>query len=425
MTATVMMVVFLLLMTLGMPIGFAMSLAAVAALVLFETVPLLLLPQLFYTSIDNFSLLAIPLFVFAGSLMSIGGITDQIVTLARSLIGHRRGGLAQANVVSNTFMAAVSGSATADVAAISSIMIPAMAKAGYPKNFAVAVTSSAAMLAPVLPPSIIAVIYASLMGLSVGKLFLAGVVPGIICALAIMALTWYWAWRNNSPLDVRATWAERWQAFLKAAPALGMPVLIVGGIIGGFFTATEAGAFACVYAAVYCLQRRRASLAVVYKAILESALVAGTALVVLAGAALFSWVLIRSGASNGLINAIMGVSDDKYVVMAIILGVLFLIGIFMEPVPALVLTAPLLTTASKALGFDPMSFGIAVIMMLIVGSVTPPVGVLAMIACRIAQIPYSSTFGAIIPFILVWLVIIAVIAYVPILSNFLPNLMIE
>lgn len=425
MTVTTMLLLFAVLMALGMPIGFAMSLSAATVLLLFETVPLVLLPQLFYTSIDNFSLLAIPLFVFAGALMSIGGITDQIVTLARAMIGHRRGGLAQANVVSNTFMAAVSGSAAADVAAVSSIMIPAMSKAGYPKPFAVAVTSSAAMLAPVLPPSIIAVIYASVMGLSVGKLFLAGVIPGILCALAIMALTWHYAWRNNMPLDARVDWSARWQAFLKAAPALGMPALIIGGIVTGIFTATEAGAIACVYAMIYCSMQKKICGQRLFDALIESALIAGTALVVLAGAALFSWVLIRSGASAGLIDAIMGLSSEPGVIVAVILFVLFLIGIFMEPVPALVLTAPLLSTATSTLGLDPMSFGIAVIMMLIVGSVTPPVGVLAMIACRIARIPYASTFKAIIPFTVLWLVIIAVIVAVPTLSNFLPNLLTE
>ncbi|MDI1251583.1 TRAP transporter large permease [Thermomonas sp.] len=425
MTATVMILVFLVLMTLGTPIGFSMGLAAVVAIAAFESAPLILLPQLFYTSIDNFSLLAIPLFVFAGALMGLSGITEQLVALARSLVGHLRGGLAQANVLTNTFMSAISGSAAADVAAVGSIMIPAMTRAGYDKPFAVAVTSSAAMLAPIIPPSIIAVIYSSVTGVSVGKLFIAGVIPGIICAMAIMLLTWYYALRAGTPRDTKATFAQRGRAIVVAGPALLMPVLVLGGILGGIFTATEAGALACVYALIYCLFRMRTGASAFYEAVMESAITTGTALVVLAGAALFSWVLVRTGSSAAMMNMIMGVSNNPHVVMALVLGMLFFVGIVMEPIPALVLTGPLLVTAANAMNFDPLSFGIAVIMMLIVGSVTPPVGVLAMIACRIAKIPYSSTFRVIIPFTLVWLAVIALIAYVPSIANFLPSLLTE
>ncbi len=425
MTAAVMTLIFFVLMTLGMPIGFAMGLAAVVAIAAFESAPLVLIPQLFYTSMDNFSLLAIPLFVFAGALMGLGGITEQLVTLARALVGHLRGGLAQANVLTSTFMSAISGSAAADVAAVGSVMIPAMDRAGYDKPFAVAVTSSAAMLAPIIPPSIIAVIYSSVTGVSVGKLFIAGVIPGVLCALAIMALNWYYAIRSDTPRDKKATWGARGRALMVAIPALLMPVLVLGGIMGGIFTATEAGAMACVYALAYCLLRRLTNGRVYYEAVMESALTTGTALVVLAGAALFSWVLVRTGMSAAMMDLILGVSSNPGVVMALVLGMLFLVGIVMEPVPALVLTGPLLVTAANTMNFDPLSFGIAVIMMLIVGSVTPPVGVLAMIACRIAKIPYSSTFLVIIPFTLVWLVVIGLVAYVPFISNWLPSLIID
>ena len=425
MTISIMILVFLVLMTLGTPIGFSMGLSAVLAIAAFESVPLVLLPQLFFTSMDNFSLLAIPLFVFAGALMGLGGITEQLVILARSLVGHLRGGLAQANVLTNTFMSAISGSAAADVAAVGSIMIPAMARAGYDKPFAVAVTSSAAMLAPIIPPSIIAVIYSSVTGVSVGKLFLAGVIPGILCALSIMALTWFYAVRAGTPTDVRATWTQRGSALIKAGPALMMPAIILGGILGGIVTATEAGALACIYALGYAIYGRRLNIYSFYVAVMDAALTTGTALLVLAGAAIFSWVLVRTGTSQWLMDLILGISDSPAVVLALVLGMLFLVGIVMEPVPALVLTAPLLITASKIMNFDPLSFGIAVIMMLIVGSVTPPVGVLAMIACRIADIPYSSTFRVIIPFTLVWLAVIALVAYVPAIANLLPSMLVQ
>jgi len=422
-SAYAMVLAFTVLLVLGTPIAFAMSLAAVFAIVLFDPAPLVLLPQLFFTSTNNFSLLAIPLFIAAGALMAQGGITDLLVMFSRAMLGHLKGGLAQANILSNTCMAAVSGSATADVAAVGSIMIPAMSKSGYPATFAVSVTSCAAMLATIIPPSVVAIIYATITGVSVGKLFLAGALPGVLSAIGMMALTRVYAVRFNMASDPKAGWGERARLFRQAIPALIMPLIIVGGILGGIFTATEAGAVACAYALAYTVYKKKASLGDLYRTILDAAVITGAALIVVGGCALFSWELVRSGATEAVTGAIMSFSDDPKVGAALIIGFLLLLGTVMEPVPALILSGPLIVTAVTAFGLDPLSFGVACLMALILGAVTPPVGILAMVACRIARIPYSSTFGPIIPFIFLWLGLIVLILYVPIISNFLPGLM--
>ncbi|MGB6103828.1 MAG: TRAP transporter large permease [Pusillimonas sp.] len=421
-SAYAMVLAFTVLLILGTPIAFAMSLAAVIAIGLFDPAPLVLLPQLFFTSTNNFSLLAIPLFIFAGALMAKGGITDLLVGFSRAMLGHFKGGLAQANILSNTCMAAVSGSATADVAAVGSIMIPAMSRSGYPPTFAVSVTSCAAMLATIIPPSVVAIIYATITGVSVGQLFLAGAIPGVVSALGMMILARFYASRFNMPSDPKASWTERLRSFSQAVPALMMPVIIVGGILGGIFTATEAGAVACAYALAYTLYKGKAQPGALYETVLEAAVTTGAALIVVGGCALFSWELVRSGATEAITSSIMTFSDDPRIVAALIIGFLLLLGTVMEPVPALILSGPLIVTAVSTFGLDPLSFGVACLMVLILGAVTPPVGILAMVACRIARIPYASTFRPIMPFILLWLGLIILIMYVPIISNFLPSL---
>lgn len=414
---------FVVFLLIGVPVAFAMSVSAVLALLVFSNVPLVLLPQLLYTSIDNFTLLAIPLFVFAGELMNAGGLTERIVRLSRSLVGHFRGGLAMANVTTNTFMAAISGSAAADVAAVGSMMIPAMTRAGYQPRFSVAVTSCAAMLAPIIPPSIIAVIYASLTGVSIGKLFLAGVVPGLLAAIGMMILTRHLAGTYGSTPDKRSNASERLAALWHGVPALVMPGVIVGGILGGIVTATEAGAVAVAYALFYGAANRKLSLRDLYRMIVSASVVTSSTLVVLGGAALFSWVLVRNGVAVEAIRWLKGLSDDPNVILLLVLGFLFILGLALEPVPALILSVPILNPIVQTMGFDPLSFGVAAIMTLVLGSVTPPVGVLAMIACRIAGIRYSSTFGVLVPYTVLWASVSIITAFVPFLANWLPSLL--
>jgi tripartite ATP-independent transporter DctM subunit len=410
-------------LTIGMPISHAMGLSAVLALALEGDIPLLLLAQRFYDALDSFPLLAVPLFVLAGEVMNVAGITERLVGLSRALVGHLRGGLAQASIVANMFMSALSGSGLADLAAVGSMMIPAMKREGYRPEFAAAVLACAAMMGPIIPPSIIAVIYGSVTGVSIGALFLGGAIPGVLAGLAMMVVTWAIAPRAGARPTPRATLTGVRHATGRALPALLMPLIIIGGIMSGAFTPTEAGAVAALYAILFGLVTRRHTLASLYGNFASAASVTAGALITLGGAALFSWILSRAGVGAMALRALVSVTDSPALAIPIILAFFFLVGTFLEPVPALIIIVPVMTPIIQHLGFHPVHFGIITIMMLVFGSVTPPVGILAMVACRIAGIEYSRSFAMLVPYSVAWLAVVLLVAYVPALVLWLPSLM--
>ena len=422
MTIAWMLVMFFVLMGLGMPIGFCLGLAAIAKVFLDGQVPVLILAQQVYEALDNFSLLAIPLFVLAGELMGVAGITERLVNLSRALIGHFRGGLAQANILTNMFMGAISGSALADLTAIGSMMIPAMKREGYRPAFAVAVTACAAMMAPIIPPSIIAVIYGSVTGVSIGALFMGGVIPGILAGLAMLMLVWYMAPSVGAQPSPKASWGERGRVTLQALPAILMPLIIIGGILSGIFTPTEAGAVAALYALLFGLLRRQHSARSLYENFAAAAFTTSSALMTLAGAGLFSWVLSRAGVGQAALQLMLSITSDPTLAMLVLILFFFLMGTFLEPVPALIIVVPIMAPLIAHLGYNPVHFGIVVIMLLVLGSVTPPVGILAMVACKIAGITYGQSLGMLLPFTLVWLAVILLVAFVPELVLWLPRM---
>lgn len=413
---------FCVFMVLGMPIGYCMGLAAILAILFDGTLPPLILAQQFYEALDNFSLLAVPLFVLAGQLMSVAGITERLVNMSRALIGHFRGGLAQANIVTNMFMAAISGSALADLTAIGSMMIPAMKREGYKPAFAVAVTACAAMMAPIIPPSIIAVIYGSVTGVSIGRLFLGGVVPGILAGLSMLVLVWWLAPGAGARPSARVNWQVRRQETVRAVPAIFMPFIIIGGILSGVFTPTEAGAIAALYALLFGLAGRKFSFASLYGNFSAAAALTASVLITLAGAGLFSWVLSRAGVGQVALQLMLSITSNPSLAMLVLIVFFFLLGTFLEPIPALIIMVPIMGPMIAHLGYDPVHFGIVTIMLLVLGSVTPPIGVLAMVACKIAGISYNESFGMLVPFIAVWLLVILLVAFVPDLVLFLPRL---
>jgi tripartite ATP-independent transporter DctM subunit len=423
MTITIMLGLFAVLMCIGVPIAHAMGLAAVVALAIEGSVPLLLLAQRVHDSLDTFSLLAVPLFIIAGELMAVGGITERLVAMSRAWIGHVRGGLAQANVLTNMFMAAISGSALADLAAIGSMMIPAMKREGYRADFCVAVTSCAAMMAPIIPPSVIAVIYGSVTGVSIGALFLGGAIPGVVAGLAMMALTRHLAPRAGAAPLPRMARREAVAATGRALPALVMPVLIVGGILSGAFTPTEAGVVAALYALLFGLALGRHGPKSLYANLSSAASTTAAALITLAGAALFGWILARDGAGAAALQGMLAITDDRSVAMFILILFFFLIGTFLEPVPAMIITVPVMEPLIRHLGFDPVHVGIVIMMMLVVGSVTPPVGILAMVASRIAGVDYRHTFGMLWPYIAGWIAVVLLVAYNPWMVTWLPSML--
>jgi C4-dicarboxylate transporter, DctM subunit len=423
MTIGLMLALFFVFLVLGMPIGYCMGLAAIAAVLVDNQLPVLILAQQFYEALDNFSLLAVPLFVLAGELMSVAGITERLVNMSRALIGHVRGGLAQANILTNMFMGAISGSALADLTAIGSMMIPAMKREGYKPSFAVAITACAAMMAPIIPPSVIAVIYGSVTGVSIGALFLGGVLPGLLAGLSMLFLAWLMAPGAGARPSVRSTWTERRRTTARALPAIFMPLIIIGGILSGVFTPTEAGAVAAFYALLFGLIGRRHGFASLYANFSAAAAMTASALITLAGAGLFSWVLSRAGVGQSTLQFMLSITNDRSLAMLVLIVFFFLLGTFLEPVPALIIVVPIMGPLIAHLGYDPVHFGIVTIMLLVLGSVTPPVGVLAMVACKIAGISYNQSLGMLIPFIVAWLAVILLVAFVPELVLWLPRMM--
>jgi C4-dicarboxylate transporter, DctM subunit len=420
---TILLVSFVVFLVVGIPIAFAMGLSGTLALVLGSDLSLLVVPQQMYASLDSFSLLAVPLFVVAGELMSTGGITEKIVTFSRLGVGHLKGGLAQANVVANMFMSALSGSAVADLVAVGSIMIPAMTKEGYRKDYSVAVTSCAALLGPIIPPSIVAVIYGSLTGTSIGALFVAGIVPGIVAGLGLMVLARLLADRGGAKALPRASWPEFGHSGIAAVPALMVPVIILGGILGGVFTPTEAGAIAALYALLYGILRRRHTVGGTYSLLLSASITTASALITLGGAAIFSYVLISGGFAQATLDTLLSLTSERHMAMLLLMIGLFILGLAVEPVPALIMIIPVIIPAVQHYGINEIQFGMAAIMMLVLGSLTPPIGVLAMIACRLANLEYGKSLAMLTPFMAWWFFVTMLVAFVPELTLWLPSVL--
>ncbi|MDV3253770.1 TRAP transporter large permease [Devosia sp. BK] len=418
-TLVIALIVFI---ALGMPIAFSMGLAAVTALIVGGGVPLLVLPQKMYSSLDSFPLLAIPLFILAGALMNISGITEKLVVLSRSLVGHMRGGLGQVTVLTSVLFATISGSASASAAAVGSMMIPQMEKDGYRKEDAAVITAASSILGPVLPPSVVMVIYGSMTGLSIGTLFMAGIGPGLLIALTLMVGVWIIGRRDEIRIYGRATLSEAFNALISAIPALAMPAIIVGGIVSGVFTTTEAGVIAVAYAALYALIIKRTPFRQIAANVTSAATVSSSILVILGGAALFGWIIAREGIPLVIAGWLQSVTGDAMVAMSLILAVLLLVGIFIEPIPALIMLVPVLQPIADAYGFDPYHFAMVVTFGLLLGSLTPPVAVLVLITCKIAGVQPSKANGPLFPMFGVLVAILFVIAYVPFVSLIFPKL---
>lgn len=408
---------------LGMPIAFSMGLAAVVALILDGSVPLLVLPQKMYSSLDSFPLLAIPLFILAGALMNISGITDRLVQLSRSLVGHLRGGLGQVTVVTSILFATISGSAAASAAAVGSMMIPQMVKDGYRKEDAAVITAAAAVLGPVIPPSVVLVIYASMTGLSIGTLFLAGIGPGLLIGVVLMLGVFVIGSRAEIRIYPWAGLRSLALAFLRALPALLMPAIIVGGIVSGVFTATESGVMAVAYAALYAVAIKRVPMRRLLENFTQAAVVSSSILVILGGAALFGWIVAREGVPVVIAAWLQAVTGDPMIAMVLIVFVLLVIGIFIEPIPAMIMLVPVLQPIANAFGYDPYHFAMVVTFGLLLGSLTPPIAVLVLITCKIADVPAIKANRPLIPIFGILVAVLLLIAFVPFVSLSFPQLL--
>ena len=418
--------ILVLLMAFGTPVVFALLLGPGLSLLFdgeMRYFPALL--ARFYNGIDSFPLLAVPFFILAGEIMNAGGITASIVRFAQSLVGHLRGGLAQVNVLSSMIFSGISGSAVADASAIGKMLIPAMEREGYSRPFASAVTAAAAVIGPVIPPSGIMVLYGFVMNVSVGALFAAGVVPGILIGLGLMGMIRLLAKRYDLPLaQPRASWGERASAFRGAWMAMLLPVILLGGLLSGVFTATEAASVAVAYALFVTLfvtrNVDRAGLVAIFKA---TALQSGVILLLVGAAVTLGWLVTVSGLAKGIADSMLLLTDDVPTLLFLVNILLFIVGMFLDAGPAILILGPILSPVFIGLGVDPVHFAIVMCVNLTIGLATPPMGLLLFVTASVAKESVENIVRALLPFLAVEVVVIFVITYFPSLVLTLPRLL--
>ena len=416
---------FVVLLFLGMPVAFAILIGAMAGIWYVGDIPWMLIPSKLFLSLNSFPIMAVPFFILAGEFMNAGGITLRLVRLATALVGHLRGGLAHVNVVSSMLFAGISGSANADVAAIGSMLIPAMKRAGYPAGFTIGLTAASATIGPIIPPSLIMIIYSGVTGMSIGALFLAGIIPGIMVGLSLMVMVSIYSRRRNyMEASKRASLLEIWRRFLDSAIALFSPVLIIGGILSGAFTATEAGALGSVYAFVvgvfYYKELRIRDLPQIF---VSASVTTAIGMLIFAVAGIFGYLLARANFSTALVNFVHMISTDPSVVWFLIIALMVAVGMFIEAIAAMIIFIPALTPLVNEMGYDPLHFALVFMMLCLVGSVTPPVGMLLFISCAVGKSSVAEV--EIWPFVMAILAVVLICIFVPQLVLFIPRLFFE
>lgn len=418
---TVMLISFIIFLFLGVPVYVAMGVSGTLAILGIGNIPPLLIPQKIILSLNSFPLLAVPLFVLTGELMNRGGITNRIVNFSKCIIGSLAGGLAHVNILASIFMAGFSGSATADAVAIGGVMIPAMVKDGYSPEFSAGVTAASSCIGPIIPPSIIMVLYGAITGLSIGKLFIGGFLPGFIIGLSQMFIVAIYAKKNNWPRGEKVRFKEISKAFFEAIWALIAPIIIIGGFLTGVITATEAGVIAVVYALfVGLFIYKEISFRDIPKILVNAAVNTSIPVVIISFASIFGWVLARQNFASAIINYISGVTSNPNLAILVIIGMLLLIGMFIEATAALMIFTPILFPLGSYFGFDPIHFALIILITILMGTITPPVGLQLYIACSIAKIPINKV--VIFPFILIMVLVVIIIAYIPGIVLWLPSL---
>ena len=412
-------------LAIGVPVAFALGLATAATLILAENYPLLVLLKETFTGIDSFPLMAVPFFILAAELMSGGSLTEVLLRFAGQFVGHKRGGLGYTNVVSLTFFSGISGSALADAAGPGSMLIRMMAKAGYDRPYAAALTAATAIVGPIIPPSITMIIYALQDdSVSVGALFVAGILPGILIAVAMCVVNYRVSKQRNYKGDgqlpslgeiLRTTW--------KALPAILLPVVILGGMRAGWFTPTEASVVAVFYALV-CgkFVYRTLQWKALPDILSRSALLSASVLIIIGLSASFAWVLTIEGIPQQLAEWLISMNLSPWMFLILVNIFLLLFGIFIEPLPGVMVLAPILAPVAMKLGIDPVHFAMVVIFNLTLGMITPPVGGLLFVTANVSKVPMGPLVRELLPFLWAHGVVLALLTFVPALSTWLPHL---
>ena len=421
--ATSLFVAFVVFVALNTPISLALGLASLAGLLYAGGLPLVMVPQKLFTGIDSFVLLAVPLFILAGNLMETGGISRRIVAVASALVGHIRGGLGQVVIVSTIFFSGVSGSSTADTAAIGSVCIPAMVKKGYRRELATAIVAAAGGMGILIPPCINMVVYALVAETSVAAVFLGGFLPGFLMGLSLMVYTYLTARKEGYPTEPKASAREALMALRDGIFPLLMPIIIMGGILSGICTVTESAAIAVAYAFVLSVfAYKELNISQLPEVLISTASTTGIVILLMGMASIFGWILAHQRIPHMVGETISSISTQPWVFLLIVNILFLIVGTFMDPLPAIVILVPILLPVALQIGINPVHFGIVLIANLGIGFITPPVGVVLFVACSVGKVPISKVIGPLLPFIGVMVVSLALITYLPEITLFLPRL---
>ncbi|MDR1979801.1 MAG: TRAP transporter large permease [Synergistaceae bacterium] len=411
---------FVVLLFVGVPVAFSLGLSSMIYLI-GAGIPLSVIPQRMFAGINSFTLLCVPGFILAGNLMNQGGISDRIVRFANVLVGHIRGGIALANVVDSMVFAGVSGTAVADVASLGTIMIPAMHKQGYDMGFSCAITASTSCLGPIIPPSMPMIIAGTLTGLSVGKLFLAGAIPGLLAGGIMLAVTYWLAVKRGYPKGPKPTWKIFWSEFYGGIWALLMVAIIFVGILSGWFSPTEASVVACIYALfVGLVIYKDLRIQDVPKVLKESAVMSASIITLVAFANVFGWIMASEQIPQLIAKTMLSFTQNKFLIILIINIFLLFVGMFMETIAALMTLFPTLLAVLGQVGVDPIQAAMICVLNLVIGLITPPVGVCLFVAASIGKISISRIVAANMPYLLICLFVLMLVSYVPALSTWLP-----
>lgn len=421
--ALLLFVSFILFLFIGVPVSYSLGLSCLIYFI-GNDIPLIAFAQKMYSGLDSFTLLCIPGFILAGNLMNEGGLTKKIIAFSKALVGHIRGGVGMSNIVASMVFAGISGTALADVASIGNIMIPAMKKEGYDPKYAVAISASSSLVGPIIPPSLPMIIVGTLTGLSVGKLFVAGILPGIMLGLGMMIIVYIIAKKRNYPIQKRSTLKESIKAFVNGIWSIIMVFIILFGILGGFFTPTEASIVAVLYALlVGIFIYRQLNLSNIFVIIKDSIKTTAGIMLLVGFANIFAWILATENIPQLIATSLLSVTSNKILILLLVNVVFLFAGMFLETISALLILVPVLLKVVTAVGVDPINFGLIAVLNLVIGLTTPPVGVCLFVASDIGKVPLTESIKGLIPFFVWMMIVLLSVTYIPAITLWLPSLL--
>jgi tripartite ATP-independent transporter DctM subunit len=422
MSLSVLFGILILLLLLRVPVAFSLLIPSLLYIFMDPSLNFGVAIQRSVAGVNTFPLLAVPLFMMLGNVANASGVADRIYDAATAIIGHVRGSLGYVNVLTSFMFAWMSGAAIADTSAMGRVQVPAMVKRGYPKGFSLGITAGSSLVSPILPPSIPAVIYAVTAGVSVGGLFLAGIGPAIVLVLVLCAAVWFSMRKRNDLKLERAPIKTQVVQSLKALPGLGTAVIILGGILGGVFTPTEAAGIAVAYMLFLTFVYRRLTRENLSRIFRDTTITAGSILLIVTAASLFGWVLARERVPQLAAEFFLGVTDNPWVFLILLNILLLIIGAVLEPTAAILIIVPVLTPVALAFGLDPLHVGMVIIFNLLLGLVTPPVGLVIFVLSSVTDVPVKDVIRGILPVYVPLLLTLLLLTFVPAISTFLPSL---